>query len=136
MTMLANYAQIARRSAVVTAAVAAVMVAISASVGGAKGVLAAVIAVGLVTMFFGISIVAVGRAARISPPAMMATAIGTYLLKIIILLFLVGQFQNSTAFNPRLFGLTAIVLVLAWSGAQIAWSIRLKTLYVEPDGKR
>jgi len=134
--MLANYAQIARRSAVVTAAVAAVMVAISASVGGAKGVLAAVIAVGLVTMFFGISIVAVGRAARISPPAMMATAIGTYLLKIIILLFLVGQFQNSTAFNPRLFGLTAIVLVLAWSGAQIAWSIRLKTLYVEPDGKR
>jgi len=99
-------------------------------------VLAAVIAVGLVTMFFGISIVAVGRAARISPPAMMATAIGTYLLKIIILLFLVGQFQNSTAFNPRLFGLTAIVLVLAWSGAQIAWSIRLKTLYVEPDGKR
>jgi ATP synthase protein I len=134
--MLANYAQIARRSAVVTAAVAAVMVAISAAVGGTKGVLAAVIAVVLVTMFFGISIVAVGRAARVSPPAMMATAIGTYLLKIIILLFLVGQFQNSTAFNPRLFGLTAIVLVLAWSGAQIAWSIRLKTLYVEPDGKR
>jgi ATP synthase protein I len=133
--MLANYAQIARRSAVVTAAVAAVMVAISASVDGTKGVLAAVIAVGLVTMFFGISIVAVGRAARISPPVMMATAVGTYLLKIIILLFLVGQFQNSTAFNPRLFGLTAIVLVLAWSAAQVAWSIRLKTLYVEPDGK-
>jgi ATP synthase protein I len=134
--MLANYAQIARRSAVVTAAVAAVMVAISASVGGAKGVLAAVIAVVVVAMFFGISIAAVGRAARISPPVMMATAIGTYLLKIIILLFLVGRFQNSTAFNPRLFGLTAIVLVLAWSGAQIAWSMRLKTLYVEPDGDR
>jgi ATP synthase protein I len=134
--MLANYARIARRSAVVTAAVAAVMIAISVGVGGAKGLLAAVIAVLVVTLFFGISIVAVGRAARISPPVMMATAIGTYLLKIIILLFLVGQFQNSTAFNPRLFGLTAIVLVLAWSAAQVVWSMRLKMLYVEPDGDR
>jgi ATP synthase protein I len=134
--MLANYARIARRSAVVTAAVAAVMIAISVGVGGAKGLLAAVIAVFVVTLFFGISIVAVGRAARISPPVMMATAIGTYLLKIIILLFLVGQFQNSTAFNPRLFGLTAIVLVLAWSAAQVVWSMRLKMLYVEPDGDR
>jgi ATP synthase protein I len=134
--MLANYARIARRSAVVTAAVAAVMIAISVGVGGVKGLLAAVIAVIVVTMFFGISIVAVGRAARVSPPVMMATAIGTYLLKIIILLFLVGQFQNSTAFNPRLFGLTAIVLVLAWSAAQVVWSMRLKMLYVEPDGDR
>lgn len=134
--MLANYARIARRSAVVTAAVAAVMVAISVGVGGVKGLLAAVIAVAVVTLFFGISIVAVGRAARISPPVMMATAIGTYLLKIIVLLFLVGQFQNSTAFNPRLFGLTAIVLVLAWSAAQVVWSMRLKMLYVEPDGDR
>jgi ATP synthase protein I len=134
--MLAHYAPIARRSAVVTAGVAAIMVAISAGVGGAKGLLAAIIAVGLVAAFFGISIVAVGRAARVSPPAMMATAVGSYLIKIIVLLFLVGQFQNSTAFNPRLFGLTAIVLVLAWSAAQVVWSMRLKTLYVEPDGNR
>jgi ATP synthase protein I len=67
---------------------------------------------------------------------MMATAVGSYLIKIIVLLFLVGQFQNSTAFNPRLFGLTAIVHVLAWSAAQVVWSMRLKTLYVEPDGNR
>jgi len=134
--MLANYAQIARRSAVVTAGVAAVMVAICAATGGVKGLLAAVIAIALVAMFFGISIAAVGRAERVSPPVMMATAIGSYLAKIVILLFLVGRFQDSTAFNPRLFGLTAIVLVLAWSAAQIAWSMRLKMLYVEPDGKR
>lgn len=134
--MLANYAQIARRSAVVTVGVAAVMVAVSASIGGMKGLLAALIAVAVVALFFGISIAAVGRAAKISPPAMMATAVGTYLAKIVILLFLVGRFQDSTAFNPRLFGLTAIVLVLAWSAAQVAWSMRLKTLYVEPDGKR
>jgi ATP synthase protein I len=134
--MVANYARIVRRSAAVAAIVAAVMVAVSAAVGGSKGLLGAIIAVAIVALFFGISVVVVGRAARISPPAMMAAGIGTYLFKIIVLLFLVGQFQDSTAFNARLFGLTAIVCVLAYCAAQVVWSMRLKTLYVEPDGKR
>jgi ATP synthase protein I len=66
---------------------------------------------------------------------MMATALGTYLLKIFVLLILVGQFQDTTAFNSRLFGLTAIVCVLAYSAAQVLWSMRLKVPYVEPDGR-
>ncbi|HYK29247.1 MAG TPA: hypothetical protein VEV61_14880 [Streptosporangiaceae bacterium] len=133
---MANYAKIVRRSGAVVAAAAAVMVGICALVGGAKGVIGAAVAVGIVTVFFGISVLAVGRAARISPQAMMATAVGTYLLKILLLLFFVGQFQDTTAFNARLFGLTAIVLVLVYSAAQIIWSMRLKMLYIEPDGKR
>jgi ATP synthase protein I len=133
--MLANYARIVRRSAVVTATAAAIMLAICGLVGGAKGLIGGAIAIALVAVFFGISIFAVGKAAKISPHLMMVTALGTYLLKILILLILVGQFQNTTAFNPRLFGLTAIVCVLVYSAAQIAWSIRLKTLYVEPDGR-
>jgi ATP synthase protein I len=134
--MLANYARIVRRSAVVTAIAAAVMLAICGVVGGAKGLIGGVIAIALVALFFGISIVAVGRAARVSPQFMMMTALGTYILKILVLLILVGQFQDSTAFNPRLFGLTAIICVLVYSAAQIVWSMRLKTLYVEPDGRR
>jgi ATP synthase protein I len=134
--MLASYARIVRRSAAVAAIAAAVMVALSGALAGSKGLIAAGIAIGLVAVFFGISVLAVGRAARISPQAMMATAVGTYLFKIIVLLILVGQFQNSTAFNPRLFGLTAIVLVLVYSAAQIVWSMRMKLLYVEPDGER
>ncbi len=133
--MLANYARIVRRSAVVTATAAAIMLAICGLAGGAKGLIGGAIAIVLVAVFFGISIFAVGKAAKVSPQLMMMTALGTYLLKILILLILVGQFQNSTAFNPRLFGLTAIVCVLVYSAAQIAWSIRLKTPYVEPDGR-
>src|SRR6185437_2047179 len=106
-TMLANYARIVRRSAVVTAAAAAVMLAVCGVVGGAKGLIGGAIAIGVVAMFFGISIVAVGRAAKVSPHLMMLTALGTYMLKILVLLILVGQFQDTTAFNPRLFGLTA-----------------------------
>lgn len=133
--MLANYARIVRRSAVVTAIVAVIMLAICLAVGGAKGLIGGLIAVTIVALFFAISIVAVGRAARIGPHVMMATALGTYLFKILVLLILVGQLQNTSAFDPRLFGLTAIVCVLAYSGAQIAWSMRLKQPYVEPDGR-
>jgi len=134
--MLANYARIVRRSAVVTVIAAGIMLAICGVVGGTKGLIGGAIAIGLVAAFFGISIFAVGRAARVSPQIMMATALGTYFVKILVLLFLVGQFQDSTAFNPRLFGLTAIVCVLVYSAAQIVWSMRFKTLYVQPDGRR
>jgi ATP synthase protein I len=134
--MLANYARIVRRSAVVTVIAAAIMLTICGLVGGAKGLIGGAIAIALVAAFFGVSIFAVGKAAKVSPQLMMMTALGTYLLKILVLLILVGQFQDSTAFNPRLFGLTAIVCVLVYSAAQIVWSMRLKTLYVEPDGRR
>ena len=134
--MLANIAPMARRSATVTASVAVVMVAICAAVGGHKGLIAAAIAIVVVAAFFGLSVIALGRAAKISPHAMMADGIGTYTFKILVLLFLVGRFQNSTAFNPWLFGLTAIVLVLTYDIAlAVTWS-KTKMLYVEPDGER
>jgi ATP synthase protein I len=134
--MLADYAWIVRRSAAVAAVVGAVMVGLGAGLGGSKGLIGAVMGVALVAAFFGISIVVVGRAARVSPQLMMATALGAYLIKIVVLLFLVGQFQDSTAFNPRIFGLTAIVCILAYSGSQVIWSMRRKLLYVHPDGER
>ena len=134
--MLADYAWIARRSAAVAAVAGAVMIGLGASISGSKGLIGAVVGVALVAVFFGISVLAVGRAARVSPPAMMATALATYFVKIVILLFLVGQFQNSTAFNPRVFGLTAIVCILAYTGAQVMWTVRRKMLYVQPDQDR
>ena len=134
--MLATYAVIIRRSALVTAPVALLMIVLGGLLGGAKGLLGAVLGVALVIAFFGISVLVVGRFARVSPQAMMVAAIVTYLMKILVLLFLVGQFQDSTAFNPRIFGLTAIVCVLTYSAAQMIWSMRLKMLYVEPDRDR
>jgi ATP synthase protein I len=134
--MLATYAVIIRRSALVTAPVALLLIVLGALLGGAKGLLGAVLGVALVIAFFGISVLVVGRFARVSPQAMMVAAIATYLMKILVLLFLVGRFQDSTAFNPRIFGLTAIICVLTYSAAQMIWSMRLKILYVEPDRDR
>jgi ATP synthase protein I len=132
--MVANYVRIVRRSAAVAAVAAAVMIALAAGLTGSKGLVGALIGVGIVALFFGISVVVVGRAARVSPQAMMVAALTTYLLKIVILLVLVGEFQNSAAFNPRMFGLTAIVCVIVYSAAQALWSMRLKTMYIDPPG--
>jgi hypothetical protein len=35
-----------------------------------------------------------------------------------------------------MFGLTAIVCILAYSAAQVMWSLRRKMLYVQPDRER
>jgi ATP synthase protein I len=134
--MVANYVRIARRSAAVAAVAALVMGVLAAVLGGSKGLIGAAIGVAVVAAFFGLSMLVVGRFARVSPQAMMGAAIGTYLFKIIILIIIFGQLQDTTAFNARAFGLTVLVCVLVYSAAQVIWSVRLKTLYVEPHGER
>jgi len=133
---MTTYAVILRRSAVVTAIAALVMVVLSAIAGGGKGLVGAVLGVGLVIVFFGISAAAMSWAARKSPQVMMVTAISTYLVKILALLFLVVRYSGTTAFNGKLFGLTVVVCVVVWTTAQAMISARLKVPYVEPDGKR
>ena len=134
--MLASYGPIARRSAVVAAGAAVIMIMLGGLLGGARGLLGSVLGAALVAVFFAISIAAVSRAEKVSPRAMMITALTTYLVKILVLLILVAKFSTTTAFSGRFFGLTAIICVLVWTGAQVFWSMRLKMLYVEPDGER
>ena len=134
--MSAYYAVILRRSAMLTAPVALLMIVLGAVLGGTKGLLGAALGVALVIVFFGVSVLVVGWAAKISPQAMMAAAVGTFLVKILVLIILLSIFQDSTAFNGRIFGLTVIVCVIAYSAAQMVSSMRLKMPYVEPDRDR
>ena len=134
--MLAKYAIIVRRAGALTAIAAAIMVALSATLVGTKGLYGSLLGVALVIVFFGISVLVVGRAARISPQAMMIAAITSFTVKILVLIFLSAKFSSTTAFNGKLFGLTAIVCVLVWTFAQVIVSMKLKVLYVEPDGER
>jgi ATP synthase protein I len=131
--MLAKYATIVRRAGALTAVAAVIMVAVSAAVAGVKGLIGALIGVALVAVFFGISIVVVGRAARISPPAMMLAAIITYLVKIVALAVVVSSLNGTTAFSTRALGFTAIGCILVWSATQAVTAIKVKMLYVEPE---
>ena len=133
--MLAKYATIVRRAGALTAVAAAIMVAVSAALVGVKGLIGALIGVAVVAVFFGISVVVVGRAARISPPAMMLAAIITYLVKIVALAVVVSALNGTTAFSTRALGFTAIGCILVWSATQVITTIKLKMLYVEPDSQ-
>lgn len=132
--MMAAYSRVVRRSAVLTAAVAAVMVGICAGLGGAKGAYGALVGVGIVTVFFGISVLAVGKAAKVNPQVMMATAMGTYIVKIIAFMVVMILLGKSTAFNGKMLGFTALVCILAWCASQVVTTMKLKMLYVDPDG--
>jgi ATP synthase protein I len=134
--MLANIAPMARRSALMTAAAAAVMVVIGAVAGGPKGVIGAAIAVGVVAVFFGLTALAFGLGAKVSPQAMMGAGAAMYFVKVLALLVLITSLKNATAFSGLLFGLTVIVLVLVYQAALIDTWRRTKMLYVEPDGER
>jgi ATP synthase protein I len=134
--MLASYATVARRAGALTAIAAAIMVAISAGVVGAKGLTGALIGVAIVAIFFGLSIVVVGRAAKVSPAAMMVAALATFLVKVVALLFVVAALRGTTAFSTRTLGFVAIGCILVWSVAQIAAAIKVKLLYVEPEPER
>ncbi len=133
--MLAKYATIVRRAGALTAVAAAIMVAVSAAVVGVKGLIGALIGVAIVIVFFGISVVVVGRAARISPPAMMLAAIITYLVKIVALAIVLSALNGKTAFSTRALGFTANGSILVWSATQIITTIKLKMLYVEPESQ-
>lgn len=134
--MLSSFPLIARRAAVYTAAAGVIMIAVSAAVGGVKGAAGGGLAVAVVAVFFGLTLLAVTLASRRSQQAAMATGGLMYLVKILVLIVLAGQLQGVTAIDGRLFGLTAIICVLAYSAAQIGCTMRLKSLYVEPDRER
>ena len=131
--MLAKYATIVRRAGALTAVAAAIMVALSAALVGVKGLIGALIGVALVTVFFGISVLVVGRAARVSPQAMMVAAMITYLVKIVLLAVVVSSLNGATAFSTRTLGFVAIGCILVWSATQVITTMKLKMLYVEPE---
>ena len=131
--MLAKYATIVRRAGALTAVAAAIMVAVSAALVGVKGLIGALVGVAIVTVFFAISVLAVGRAARVSPQAMMVAAMVTYLVKIVLLAVVVSSLNGTTAFSTRTLGFVAIGCILVWSAAQVITAVKVKMLYVEPE---
>ncbi len=131
--MLANYATIVRRAGALTAVAAVIMVAVSAALVGVKGLIGALVGVAVVTIFFGISVLVVGRAARRSPEAMMVAALVTYLVKFVALAIILSSLNGTTAFSTRTLGFTAVGCILVWSATQVITAIKVKMLYVEPE---
>ena len=133
--MMTYYGRVVRWSLALTSVVAAAAVVICAVLGGTKGTYGSLIGVGVVAVFFGISILVVGRAAKVSPMAMMVAALGSFIVKIVAFMIVLVAIGKSTAFNGRMLGFTALACILAWSFSQVGTAMKLQFPYVEPDGK-
>ena len=133
--MMTYYGRVLRWSVPLTSVVAAVAVVICALLGGSKGAYGALVGVGVVAVFFAISILIVGRAAQTNPMAMMIAALATFLGKIVAFMIVLAVLRHVTAFSGRDLGFTALACILAWSASQVGVAMKLNIPYVEPDGQ-
>jgi ATP synthase protein I len=131
--MVPNDARTFVRSAVPTAIAGVLLVALGAVLHGAKGAFGGLVGVAVVTVFFALSMLAVSRAAKVSPSAMYAAGMATYLVKILLLLLMVVLFNGITAFDTHWFGVTALLCVLVWSGGQVFTFVHDRVPTIEPS---
>jgi len=131
--MQPNDVRVLKGAAVPTLAVGLVITIIAGAMAGVKGALGAGIGVVLVAAFFTVGLAVVSWAGRISPVAMMVAAILGYAIKVIVVMAILSAFAETTAFNSRVFALTAIACTLTWTVGEMYGFLRLRKLYVEPD---
>jgi ATP synthase protein I len=133
--MMTYYGRVVRWSIPLTSAVAAGAVVICALLSGSKGAYSALAGVGVVAVFFAISLFVVGHFARVNPMAMMVAALGSFVVKIVAFMIVLAVVRHSTLFDGRVLGFTALACILAWSASQIGVAMKLNFPYVEPDGQ-
>jgi ATP synthase protein I len=129
-------AQLLRATAPPVAALTVVVAAACALVAGAAAGLGAALGGLLVMAFFasGTAIAAMARTA--SGGATMALALTAYTVKIVLLGIFLVAFADTTLFDRRVFGFTALAAALLWLALQVRAFGRLKILYVEPVESR
>jgi ATP synthase protein I len=133
--MMTYYSRVVRWSIPLTSVVAAAAVVICALMSGSKGAYSALVGVGVVAIFFAISLFVVGHFARVNPMAMMVAALASFVVKIVAFMVVLAVVRHIAAFDGRMLGFTALACILAWSAAQVGVAMKLNFPYVEPDGQ-
>jgi len=133
--MMTYYSRVVRWSIPLTSVVAAAAVVICALMSGSKGAYSALVGVGVVAIFFAISLFVVGHFARVNPMAMMVAALASFVVNIVAFMVVLAVVRHIAAFDGRMLGFTALACILAWSAAQIGVAMKLNLPYVEPDGQ-
>lgn len=130
--MQSNDARILRGAAVVAAPVGVVATVASAMVAGGKGLIGALVALAVVTVFFGLGFAALMRLTQDKPQLTMMAGMLVYTVQMLLIGVFIIVFNGTTLFNSRAFALTLLVTALAWVGGQVRQSLTSKMLYVDP----
>ncbi|TNY36996.1 hypothetical protein [Thermomonospora catenispora] len=129
--MHASDARILRGAALPTGVAGVVAIAVGTLISGAEGALGAALGTVVAIAFFGVSVVAVGYAAKISPQLIFTAAMASYLVKIAAMFLLILLFQDTTAFDAQVFGYSILALTVVWIAAEIRVTLRMRMTYID-----
>ncbi|MER7502284.1 hypothetical protein AB0L05_09725 [Nonomuraea pusilla] len=133
--MQANDVRVLKSAALPTLGVGVVALLVAFLLAGGKGAIGAAVGALLVGVFFSISVVVVSYAARVSPQMMAMAAMGSYLVKVVVIMLMLATFGDTTAWNPKAFAWTVVVCTIVWTAFEVRAFMKTKMLYVDPDAR-
>ncbi|MFC9634827.1 hypothetical protein ACFTY8_37635 [Streptomyces mirabilis] len=134
--MPSNDARNLLHTAVPTAAVGAIAVAVSGVVAGGKGALGAGIGTLLAILFMGIGLYVLQWTAKTLPQLFQAMGLMLYVAQLLLLLIFVALFKHTTLFNPRAFAVGLVLATVVWMAAQARAHMKAKIFYVDPEPEK
>ncbi|KAF5994829.1 hypothetical protein ACIQWL_51135 [Streptomyces mirabilis] len=134
--MPSNDARNLLHTAVPTAAVGAIAVAVSGVVAGGKGALGAGIGTLLAILFMGIGLYVLQWTAKTLPQLFQAMGLMLYVAQLLLLLIFVALFKHTSLFNPRAFAVGLVLATVVWMAAQARAHMKAKIFYVDPEPEK
>ncbi|MEU6255054.1 hypothetical protein [Streptomyces sp. NPDC047043] len=134
--MPSNDARNLLQTAVPTAAVGALVVAVSAAVAGGKGALGAAVGTLLAILFMGIGLYVLQWTAKTLPQLFQAMGLMLYVAQLLLLLIFVAVFKDTTLFNAKTFAVSLVVATVVWMAAQARAHMKAKLFYIDPDSEK
>jgi ATP synthase protein I len=132
--MQSNDARMLLHTAVPTAAVGVIAVAVSAVLAGGKGAVGAVFGTLVVILFMGVGLFVLQGTARKYPDLFQAMGLMLYTTQLLALFIFVAIFKDTTLFSAKAFAASLVVATLVWIAGQARAHMKAKILYVEPEG--
>jgi hypothetical protein len=124
-----------RAGLVTTAALAAVGVPVVWLVRDGRAAAWVLAGLAIVAVFFSVSAYAVAAAGRVADSLTLPVALGSYLLKVVLLGVLLVALRDRPWLDPKPFGLAIAVGTVAWTvvHARRVWTAQL--YYVDPPAR-
>ncbi|MFD8609893.1 hypothetical protein [Streptomyces sp. NPDC059631] len=123
-------------TAVPTAAVGVVAVAVSGAVAGGKGAIGALVGVALAILYMGIGLHVLQWTAKTLPQLFQAMGLMLYVAQLLLLLIFLALFKGTSLFNAKAFAFSLVVATVVWMAAQARAHMKAKIFYVEPDSEK
>jgi ATP synthase protein I len=134
--MPSNDARNLLQTAVPTAAVGAIVIAVSAAVAGGKGALGAAVGTVLAILFMGIGLYVLQWTAKTLPQLFQAMGLMLYVAQLLLLLIFMAVFKDTTLFNAKAFAVSLVVATVVWMAAQARAHMKAKLFYIDPDSEK